>query len=122
MVDENCAKLEVARSFAIHGSNLAYCKVMVTTKYAKAAGISVDDCMQIAEPPESPVSTPVPAVAPEIIVPAPSVTVNIPPIVIPAPVVQAPPAPVLAKPVHKAAHKPKGCPTGEKPACVPSEK
>jgi hypothetical protein len=39
-VDENCAILETARSFALSGSRLAYCKTMLINKYAKK-GVSL---------------------------------------------------------------------------------
>jgi len=48
-IDPNCAILETARSFGISGARLAYCKTMVTNKYAKKAGVTVEDCMQKSE-------------------------------------------------------------------------
>jgi len=44
-VDETCQQLEVARSFAISGARKAYCDVMVTTKWAKKAKVTMEDCM-----------------------------------------------------------------------------
>ena len=44
-VDKNCAVLETARSFANFGSDVAYCKTMLTDKYAKAAGVTMEDCL-----------------------------------------------------------------------------
>lgn len=79
-VDQNCAILEAARSFGIAGSWLAYCKVMVTDKYAKAANISVEDCMQRYVPPAPAISVVRPTTPPQITVP---VTINVPPIPLP---------------------------------------
>ncbi len=64
-IDENCAILETARSFAIHGSDLAYCMTMVTNKYAKKAGVTVEQCMQMREAP-----APVISAAPQPVMPA----------------------------------------------------
>ena len=44
-VDKTCQQLETARNFGISGSRKAYCKVMVSTKWAKKAGVTFDDCM-----------------------------------------------------------------------------
>jgi hypothetical protein len=111
-IDENCAILETARSFALHGSDVAYCKVMVTTKASRKAGVTFDDCMvlraepQAAQAPKEPGTAA--AVPPQIIVPAPQVTINVPaastPTAIPPPIAPAP----VVKPVvkHKAKSKP----------------
>ena len=73
-IDENCARLEVARSFAAMGARIAYCKEMLSNKYTKEAGITMDDCMRMefAVAPEPVV---VPAPAPVI----PNITINMPP-------------------------------------------
>jgi hypothetical protein len=48
-VDDNCAQLEVARSFDLAGERLAACKVKINTKYAKAAGVTLEDCLKTSE-------------------------------------------------------------------------
>lgn len=74
-IDGNCAVLETARSFANFGSDVAYCKTMLTNKYVLKAGVTFEDCMltrklpvpvQVERLPE-----PVPTFVP-IIVPAPT--------------------------------------------------
>lgn len=44
-IDKTCQQLEVARSFALYDARAAYCKVMTATKWAKKAGVTMDDCM-----------------------------------------------------------------------------
>lgn len=80
-IDENCAILETARNFDEVGERLAACKVKISNKYAKAAGVTLEDCMNV------PVPTPAPVVLP----PAPQI------IVVPMlqPVAPAAPAPVV---------------------------
>jgi hypothetical protein len=121
-VDPNCAILETSR---LAPNRLSRCMVYITDKYAKAAGVTLEKCMQMDEQPEAPVSAQVNDVVPPQVQP---VTINIqptPPVVIPAPVVNiiaSTPAPSVV--VH-AASKPsvprsskkcvqKTCPT-EKP-------
>ena len=88
-VDENCAILETARSFALSGSRLSYCKTMLINKYAKKAGVTLADCMREGTPTAIPnpstlvAPTPLPA-APQIIVAAPV------PVAVPAPAVAVP--------------------------------
>lgn len=107
-IDGNCAILETAR---LAPSLLAKCKVYITDKYAKAAGVTLDDCLlQEAVPVQAEVAAPVQAVP---------VVVNVQPaapVVIPAPavnvIVPAPPAPSVvvhatAKP--KVPHSAKSC-------------
>jgi hypothetical protein len=105
-VDKNCRAIETAESFAAKGKMLAYCKIMVTTQDAKAAGITMDDCMtdaKVAVP--EPQAEPQPAIAPQIVVPAPQVTINLPPS---APVAEALPLPTIIPPQAKRqSHKPK---------------
>lgn len=91
-IDENCAILEVARNFDSAGERLAACKVKISNKYAKAAGVTLDDCMTVPVP--TPVAI-VPAPAP-VVIPAPQVVVTIP---------KAEPAPVVTQ-VPIAAPKP----------------
>lgn len=57
-VDENCERLEVARSYGIAGSWDAYCMVMVTNKYSKEAGVTFEQCMKRVT--EAPAPAPVP--------------------------------------------------------------
>jgi hypothetical protein len=57
-VDENCAALETARAFDSMNERLAACKVKINTKYAKKAGVTLEDCMQVEmvpAPPTAPV-------------------------------------------------------------------
>ena len=51
---KNCALLETARSFDANNERLAACKVKITSKYSKAAHVTLADCMQqelMAAPP-----------------------------------------------------------------------
>jgi hypothetical protein len=81
-VDKNCALLETARSFDAVNERLAACKVKVSGEYAKKAGVTLADCMQIemVPAPHVPVATVLAPVAPQVIV------VQVP---TPAPVSQA---------------------------------
>jgi hypothetical protein len=69
-IDKNCASLEAARA----ARNIkAFCKVYITNKFVKAAGVTLEDCLE---------STPIPVVPVEkieksVVVPVP-VTVNVP--------------------------------------------
>lgn len=87
-IDANCAALEASRQAP---SIIARCKIFLTTKYAKEAGVTMEDCM----PQPKLVSVSVPA--PAIVVPAPllaplqPITINMP-----APVVTIIPPPVTA--------------------------
>jgi hypothetical protein len=69
-VDDNCRKLETA----MHATNqLVYCKIYITTKDAKAAGVTLEDCL--GPKPEVPVVVPTPvAVIPPVVVTAPEPT------------------------------------------------
>ena len=85
-VDQNCTILETARSFASVGNRLAYCKVMLTDKYVRKAGVTMEDCMFV--PYVDPVITAAVAIQP-----APITIVNVPPsqiVVSPAAEVVAP--------------------------------
>jgi hypothetical protein len=62
-IDKNCAGLETARSFASVGSLVSYCKVMVNRKYAKEAGVTLEDCMTTTRPTVAP-TAPAPQSAP----------------------------------------------------------
>ena len=45
-IDVNCAILEVARNYDVAGERYAACKVKVSNKYSKAAGVTMEDCMK----------------------------------------------------------------------------
>lgn len=49
-VDEGCDARELARTFMTMGSRVSACKILVRTKSARKAGITMDDCMY--EPPK----------------------------------------------------------------------
>jgi len=97
-VDAGCDIREDARSFFLAGSRLAGCKMLVSSKRAQKAGVTLQDCLTTP----SPIAVVAPAPVP-VVQPAPQVTVvQAPPTFVylsappPAPVV--PPAPV--KTVH----------------------
>jgi hypothetical protein len=79
-IDTNCAILEAAR---LAPSLLARCKVYLSDKYVKAAGVTLDDCLAdqallaVASIPAEPAPAPVPAQQ-TIVLPAPQVTINLP--------------------------------------------
>lgn len=85
-IDENCAILETARSFALSGSRLAYCKTMLINKYAKKAGVTLDDCMREL----TPTAAPAPAIAAPVPLPVAPHVVAAVPAAITAPVVAVP--------------------------------
>ena len=70
-IDRNCAALATSQNLYAMGSRKAACKVIITTKAAKDAGVTLADCM--AEQPRPVV------VAQPVVQPAPSITVNVPP-------------------------------------------
>ncbi len=78
-IDENCAILETARSFDAVGERIAACKVKISNKYAKAAGVSMEDCLQASLPAPLP-PPPAPPQDRVIVVPAPPVPVA-PPVI-----------------------------------------
>lgn len=89
-VDVNCAILEASR---LAPSLLAKCKVYISNKYVKAAGVSLADCLQqeqvtVEQGPATPVELPTPA-------PQPIITINVP-----APVVTIIPQPVQPAPIN----------------------
>jgi hypothetical protein len=96
-VDKNCAILETARSFANFGSDIAYCKTMLTDKFAIQAGVTMQDCLQTRK--VVPVLVPQPA---QVIQP-PQVIVNIPaPVPVSVPVQELiPPVQELIPPVQE---------------------
>jgi hypothetical protein len=74
-IDENCAILETARSFDAYGERYAACKIKVNNKYAKKAGVTLEDCMRVVvvvAPVPVAVPTPTPAPVPNIIVNVPA--------------------------------------------------
>lgn len=87
-IDENCARLEASR---LAPSIVARCKIFITNKYAKEAGVTMDDCL----PPAPVVLPPAPAVKPiavtlniqepTINLPSTGLQVTIPPPIVPAP-------------------------------------
>ena len=100
-IDKNCAAERAAQDYLASGNRLAFCKVMVTTKQSKDAGVTLEDCMNVPVRPIVVASAPV-------VQPAPQITVNIPqPQVVyltppPAPVIPVKPTPVK----HAARRKP----------------
>lgn len=73
-IDKNCAILETARSFASMNARLAYCKTMLINKFAKQAGITLEDCMRVPQAAIIPaVQAPPPPVTPTPII------INLPP-------------------------------------------
>jgi hypothetical protein len=105
-IDENCARLEVARSFAGAGNRLAYCKTMLTNKYVQQAGITLADCMNVPVPAVQEPTTVHESGSTPIVVNVTSPVVNVPAPVVT--VVEAPnPAPAPAKlPTVHHYHKP----------------
>jgi hypothetical protein len=70
-VDPGCDARELARSFTSR-QTVASCKVLLSTKAAKKAGVTMEDCLGSAPEPIPVVSTPVPVVS------APSVSITLP--------------------------------------------
>jgi hypothetical protein len=78
-IDKNCAILETARSFASMNARLAYCKTMLIDKYAKKAGITLEDCMRVPTVILTPTPIPTPVATPQPIV------IQVPAAVLPPP-------------------------------------
>ena len=77
-VDQGCDDRELARAFS-GPQTVASCKILLNTKKAKKAGITMEDCLNPKEPivvASMPELLPVPAVPTTIIVPAPVVNVQ----------------------------------------------
>ena len=110
-IDSNCAILEAARTAP---SLLARCKVYISNKYVKQAGVTLEDCLVQPEP----VPTQVNDVVPTQVQP---VVVNVQPaapVVIPAPVVNViAPAPAVGVIVHAAPQKHRRPPCSSLPPC-----
>ena len=70
-IDKNCAAERAAQDYLASGNRLAFCKVMVTTKQSKDAGVTLADCMNVPAPRPM-------VVAPPVAAPAPSITVTFP--------------------------------------------
>ena len=113
-IDENCAILETARSFDAVNERLAACKVKINNKYAKKAGVTLTDCMNV------PIIASVPIVPLQATPVTPNITVNLP-----APVVNVTPTPVVIdhtpayvpQPVYKAPVVKKKKPIGTMRPC-----
>lgn len=119
-IDQNCAALEVARSFAQVQDFTAYCKVMLTNKFVKAAGVTMEDCLQ------QQVALSVAVAAPSV-QSMPAITINVPEIpvqVLPIEVIQAASAPVqapeVARPIRRS-HVVRPCVTNENIAPAPKQ-
>lgn len=102
-VEKGCDIRETAAEYENHGSDIAFCKMMITEPSSKKAKVSFDDCMAtrpklVAQAPLQPViqeSQP-----PVVVVPPPQVTINLPPAALPPA-----PLPVVTPPVVKHAVK-----------------
>jgi hypothetical protein len=112
-VDAGCDIREDARSFFLAGSRLAGCKMLVSSKRAQKAGVTLQDCLTtpiVAAP--VPVAQPIPAAPQVTVVQAPPTFVYLSA----PPIASAPPAatviPVKPTPAKHAARKigqPKPC-------------
>ena len=72
-IDKNCAALSTSQNLFAMGSRLAACKVIITTKAAKDAGVTIKDCMYTDNVGNIHASVIQPVVQPV------QVTVNVPP-------------------------------------------
>ena len=97
-IDQNCAALEASRQAP---SLIARCKVYISIKVVKAAGVTLEDCLAQPEPritvEQGPATVAEPRVSPiTFVIPAPVImqTILAPPPVVPA-TVPAPPVPVV---------------------------
>lgn len=104
-IDANCAELEASR---LAPSLLARCKVYITNKYVKQAGVTLDDCLNQERQVVPVVSAPIVQERPiTVTVTPPQITVEAPVINVPAPVVTIIPPPIKPKTVRMPrAHKP----------------
>jgi hypothetical protein len=105
-VDKGCDIRETAEQFRNAGSMLAFCKLMIQEPSAQKAHVTMEDCMAVPLAPVTvqapPQAAPATVEPPQIIVPAPQVTINMPP---PLPA----PQPIVAAPVKHAKHHAKPC-------------
>jgi hypothetical protein len=124
-IDKGCDDRETARSFALLGSRLAACKVLIQEKEAKRAGVTLEDCLQVQEraitpnlnvtvPREAAPAPPV-VIVENVVTPAPTVNITTPPVVKTEMTVVAP----KKKPVVH--HLPPACQNVVQPKC-PQEK
>jgi hypothetical protein len=105
-IDENCARLEASRQAP---TLVARCKVFITSKYAKEAHVTLDDCL-----PKPVVVVAAPSVAVVAPVPTPVITINVPPTQVTVIVPPVPtPAPSVAVAARIYGHT-------QKPSCVPT--
>jgi hypothetical protein len=102
-IDVNCAILEVARNYDVAGERYAACKVKISNKYSKAAGVTMEDCMKENTPIIPPARAEEPGVPVALFVPGQGVPTSIVPEpqvkAIPVPVVQPAPTVVPANPI-----------------------
>jgi hypothetical protein len=78
-IDEGCDARETARSYALLGSRIAACKVMIHTKQSRKAGVTLEDCMHTIVPPVQVAALPVVQPQPIIVNPvAPVVNIVLP--------------------------------------------
>jgi hypothetical protein len=109
-IDKNCAAERAAQDYFASGNRLAFCKVMVTTKQSKDAGVTLNDCMDVPIRVQ-PISQPTPIN----VQPAPQITViQAPPTFVylsAPPAASVLPAPIVpANPVQHAARRKIGQP------------
>src|SRR5262249_15813526 len=90
-IDENCAILEAA---AKAPNRLAFCKIYVSNKYVKKAGVTLEDCLQQPVQPVAEVApvAPAPVVPSTQVVVLPPANISVAPTLLPIP---APVAPVV---------------------------
>lgn len=81
-IDKNCAAERAAQNYFASGNRLAFCKVMVTLKASKDAGVTLADCLNVPVIAPRAVVAPVAQIAPPVQV---EITNNIPPA--PAPII-----------------------------------
>jgi hypothetical protein len=101
-IDDGCDDRELARSFA-GPQTLASCKILVATKKAKKAGVTLADCLKPIAP--EPVVQVIPAPVVEVVV-----LREVP--ALPVVALAPPEPPVVAK--KRVVRKRKPCPTPEK--------
>jgi hypothetical protein len=78
--DKGCDSRATAQQFALLLNNrVAVAKILCTTKAAKRAHLTMEDCLASVAPVPSPVMVVPPVSPPPVVAPAPSITVNVPP-------------------------------------------
>ena len=101
--DKGCDSRATAQQFALLLNNrVAAAKILCTTKAAKRAHLTMEDCLASVAPVPSPVMVVPPVSPPPVAAPAPSITVNFPVYQFPqdTAVAKAPPV-VIKKPITK---------------------